>query len=265
MEITLIAGMIAGFVCMVVGIIVGDGQISSFIDVTSIFVTIGGTLSATVASYSMGMIKRIPKLFGIAMRKSNIDLYKQIDSIIEMANVARKEGLLALENNLNNVDDNFLKNGIMLVLDGSDPELVRNVLDTEIHFMSERHNDGVKMFEMMASAAPAFGMAGTLIGLIIMLLSLEDQSTLGTSMAVALVTTFYGVLMANLIFMPVARQLRAKSALEQQQRDIIVEGVLSIQDGENPRVIKEKLLAFVSDKTLDDEKKPKGDEGGGEE
>jgi chemotaxis protein MotA len=194
----------------------------------------------------MKELKKIGTLIKFAITKDTIDIQKDIDMIIKMANLARKEGLLALEDAVGDMEDPFLKNGILLILDGTDPELIKSVLETDIFFMEERHAGGRKIFEAMAAYAPAYGMIGTLIGLINMLVNLNDSDTLGPSMAVALVTTFYGVLLANFIFTPIASQLALRSKHEQLQKEIIIEGVLSIQDGENPRVIKDKLAAFIS-------------------
>lgn len=242
----MIGGIIFGFACIVASIILGGAQISSFIDVQSIFIVVGGMLGATMATYPLSDLKRIPKLLGLAIKKDQVDVREGIDKIIELAELARREGLLALENQTGEISDPFMKNGIMLILDGSDPELVKNVMETEVYFMADRHTSGAAIFNSMSAYCPAFGMVGTLIGLIKMLLTLEDSSTLGPNMAVALVTTFYGVIFANLIFTPIAKQLMIKSEKEQLRKNIIIEGILSIQDGENPRVIRDKLMAFVS-------------------
>jgi len=218
----------------------------TYINGPSIFITVGGTIAAIIASYPMSDLKKMMTLVKMAMGKSEVDLNSQIDEIVEMANIARKNGLLALEDKVSEMKDPFLINGIMLILDGTDPELVKNVLETEVYYMDQRHARCISIFETGSASAPAFGMIGTLIGLINMLQSLSDPTTLGPAMAVALITTFYGVVMAQLIFNPIANQLRIKNEEEQIQKDIIIEGVLSIQDGENPRVIRDKLNAFIS-------------------
>lgn len=245
LQIFFFIGVIVGIGCIVAAIIMGGAQISSFIDVQSLFIVIGGMLGATIATYPAD-IKKLPKLFKLAISKDTVNIGDDIDKIVELAELARKEGLLALENATEGMDDPFMKNGIMLILDGSDPELVKNVMETEVYFMADRHAVGAAMFNSMSAYSPAFGMVGTLIGLIKMLLTLEDSSTLGPNMAVALVTTFYGVIFANLIFTPLSKQLSSKSESEQLRKNMIIEGILSIQDGENPRMIRDKLLAFVS-------------------
>jgi chemotaxis protein MotA len=143
------------------------------------------------------------------------------------------------------MDDPFMKKGIMLIIDGSDPELVKSVMETEIGYMAARHNQTIAVFNQMAAFAPAFGMCGTVIGLVNMLRDLDDVDALGPNMALALVTTFYGVILANLVFTPFARKLGARSSVELLRKEIVLEGILSIQDGENPRIIKEKLNAFL--------------------
>lgn len=236
--------------CTIASIIMAGSSIATFIDPSSIFIVVGGTLGALIANYPMDDIKKIFGLVKIALNKSDINLENEIENIVEMANVARKNGLLALEEKSKTIDDPFVKNAIMLVLDGTDPDLVKNVMETEVYFMDERHSKYAGIFLTGSSLAPAFGMVGTLIGLIAMLQELNDPSTLGPKMAVALITTFYGVLIANVIFNPIAKHLQLKNAIETVQKDIIIEGILSIQDGENPRVIRDKLRAFVAKSEL---------------
>lgn len=259
-----------GAVCTVVSILL-SGDIMSYVDGASIFIVVGGTIAAIIASYPLKDIKNLMAYVKIAMAKSEVDLNQQIEDIVDMANIARKNGLLALEDKVSEMNDPFLINGIMLILDGTDPELVKSVLETEIYYMDARHSHVASIFDTGSSVAPAFGMIGTLIGLINMLKQLDDTANLGPSMAVALITTFYGVVLANLIFSPIANQLRVKSSEEQLQKDIIIEGVLSIQDGENPRVIRDKLTAFISNTDAEVAKeaggaaKAKGVEEGGNE
>lgn len=249
MVISTIAGFALGISAIVISIVLG-GDISNFLNVQSVFIVVGGTIAATMISFPMEELKKIPTLIKFVLMKDNVDIQKDIDSIIKMANLARKEGLLALEDAIGDMEDPFMKNGVLLILDGTDPELIKSVLETEIFFMEERHTGAKKIFETLATFAPSFGMIGTLIGLINMLVNLNDSEKLGPSMAVAMITTFYGVLLANLIFTPMANRLAHRSKHEQLQKEIIVEGILSIQDGENPRVIKDKLMAFISNKEV---------------
>ncbi|MFO7294601.1 MAG: motility protein A [Clostridia bacterium] len=245
MDIATIAGIIAGVSFIVAGILM-SGDLSNFYDAPSIMITLGGTFAATLISYPLkniiGILKVTKKLFFTKARQPN----EIINQIIELANIARKEGLLALEEAAYRLDDPFLQKGILLIVDGTDPELVRNIMETELTFMEERHSQGQAIFETMASLAPAYGMIGTLIGLINMLKMLDDPSSIGPNMAVALVTTFYGSILANLVFTPTANKLKQRSAQEMLYKEIMLEGILSIQAGENPRIIEEKLKAFLS-------------------
>lgn len=250
MEITTIAGLLIGLVCIIVSIPIGGGELSGFIDGGSIFIVFGGVIAATIASYPMSVLKNLIKIMSTAFKANNVDLSKEVDNIIDLANVARREGILALEERVAATDDPFLKKGIMLVVDGSDPELVRTIMETELDFISERHQMGQAVLLQMSSYSPAFGMIGTLIGLINMLAKLDDPSALGPGMATALVTTFYGSFLANMIFTPLAKKLGVMSSEEYLRKEMALEGLLSIQDGENPRIIREKLNAFLSQSQL---------------
>lgn len=232
------------------------GEIGNFLDPGSIAIVLGGTIGAVVASYPMSDLKKIPALIKLALRKSDMNYMDQVKEIVEMANVARKNGILALEDKLEDIKDPFVKNGIMLIMDGTDPELVKSMLETQSYFTDERHGNLISIFETASTCAPAFGMVGTLIGLINMLKNLTgDMNTIGPSMSLALITTFYGVIFANLIFNPIAKQLQARNADELLCKDIIIEGILSIQDGENPRVIEDKLKAFIAASDVAGQKK----------
>lgn len=249
-NITVFMGVGIAAALLVIGIL-QNGQIGYFIDPSSIAIVIGGTIGAIVASYPMEDLKKIPTLIKFALNKSDANYMDQIRQIIDMANLARKNGVLALEDQMENINDSFIRNGIMMIVDGSDPELVKNMLNTQSYFTDERHARYISMFELGSSCAPAMGMAGTLIGLVNMLMNLTgDMSTIGPSMATALITTFYGVLLANLIFNPIVKQLQERNQDEMLCKDIIIEGILSIQDGENPRVIQSKLEAFIAETDL---------------
>ncbi len=247
MDISGLLGILFGFACMVVGILL-DGELGSYWDTASVFITLGGTIFATMANYSFKSFKTIFKIIPIALKKDKTDFKQSIQTLINLANIARREGVLALENEAESLNDSFLKKGIILVVDGSDPELVKNILETELDFIEERHEQKQAMLYSMSAYAPAFGMAGTLIGLINMLKELDKPENVGPSMAVALVTTFYGVILANLFFTPLAGRLKEKTAIEVMHKQMLIEGILSIQVGENPRIIEEKLKAFLSDK-----------------
>ena len=261
LDLATIVGILVGLAFIIMGIM-QDGEISTFFSFASILIVLGGTFAATFVAYPLivvvDSIKVVRKAFSVHSNEAGFIISK----IIVLANTARKEGLLALEEASEEIDDPFLQKGVMLVVDGTDPELVRNLLETELSFVEERHKEGQGIFEVMGTFAPAFGMIGTLIGLINMLRRLDDPSTIGPSMAVALITTFYGSLLANLIFLPIANKLKFRSREEILLKEIMLEGLLSIQAGENPRIIEEKLKAFLPPKIRKEinEQKQKGEE-----
>lgn len=245
MDLATIIGIIVGTSFIIMGITL-NGSILDFYNLPSIVIVLGGTIASTLVAYPLRKVLVTLKIVKKAFSSKDLDPGFVIKKIIEIANVARREGLLALEEAAEEIDDEFLKKGIMLIVDGTDPELVRNILETELTFLEQRHGLGKGIFEMMGAQAPAFGMIGTLIGLINMLQKLEDPKSVGPSMAVALITTFYGSVLANLIFLPIAAKLKIRSREEVLIKEIMVEGLLSIQAGENPRIIEEKLKAFLS-------------------
>ena len=249
LDVTTITGLLAGVACILISIFI-NGQIGSFIDLASVLIVVGGTVASTIISYPGKMLKSLTLIYKNAFQRKQFDLYHDIDMIIDIANIARREGLLALESAVEEMDNPFLKKGVMLIVDGGDPELVKSIMEAEIYFIQERHAQGQSIIDSMASYAPAYGMIGTLIGLINMLKNLQDSSTLGPAMAVALITTFYGIILANLLFIPVSKKLKVHTAAEIRQKELLLEGLLSIQDGENPRIIRDKLNAFLSHKEL---------------
>jgi chemotaxis protein MotA len=209
-------------------------------------IVIGGTLASGFISIKFKNFMVAFKAMGITFKPPVLDPAGAIDTIVSLANTARKEGVLALEESASNMDDQFLKKGIMLIVDGTDPELVQGIMSTELGYTEERHGGISAFFENLATFAPSWGMLGTMIGLILMLGQLDDPSTLGPMMAVALVTTFYGCILANFLFNPVAFKLKDISKEEILFKTVMVEGMLSIQAGENPRIIEEKLKSFLA-------------------
>lgn len=246
MDIGLIAGIVAGLGLVAYGIISGGTPFSSFIDTGSIVIVIGGGIAATFVNYPLADMLAVSKVFMKALKNPEFNTGQIIDKVIELANVARREGLLALEEAVDEVNDEFLKKGVMLIVDGTDPEMVKNILETELTNMIDRHARARGIFDALGSLMPAFGMIGTLVGLVAMLQNLSDPASIGPSMAVALLTTFYGSLFANLFWIPIAGKLKIKSDEEALVKEVMIEGLLSIQAGENPRIIEEKLKAFLS-------------------
>ncbi|NBI07864.1 flagellar motor protein [Senegalia massiliensis] len=245
MDLGTAIGFILGIAFIIYGILL-SGDIITFLNLASILIVLGGTIAATFISFPLKKVTASIKVVKNAFTDKKSEQVEIIKEIINLANIARKEGLLALEDASEDLSDDFLKKGILLIIDGTDPELVKNILETELIFIEDRHLEGQNIFETMATFSPAFGMIGTLIGLINMLQELDDPSTVGPNMAVALITTFYGTVLANLIFQPIANKLKGRSKKELAIKEMIIEGLLSIQAGENPRIIEEKLNTFIA-------------------
>ena len=245
MDLLTIIGLITGTGLITWAIIIG-GSAMMFISAQSAMIVLGGTLAATMINYSLDQVKKLPDLFRVAFLDRDMDSEDTIDLLVDFAEKARREGLLALEQDAMDLDDDFLQKGIQLVVDGTDPELVRNILETKLTFLEERHQEGQSIFKTMGEFSPAFGMIGTLIGLIQMLSTLDDPSGIGSGMATALITTLYGTMLANLFFLPMAGKLKIASQEEVLLKEVMIEGILSIQAGENPRIVREKLEAFLA-------------------
>ena len=248
MDIATILGIVLGAVMVVFGIITSGGvsAMGNFIDPPSIVITIGGSLSSLLSSYTMPEVINNLKGLGVAFKDPKMDHGAVIRQIIDLSNVARKEGLLALEEVAGNLDDEFMKKGILLIVDGTEPELVRGILETELVNMDDRHKSMAGFYDTWATLGPAWGMIGTLVGLVNMLKKLADFHTIGPNMATALLTTLYGSLIANWFCTPIANKMKNINSKEYQMKEIVIEGLLSIQAGENPRVIEEKLKSFLS-------------------
>ncbi|MDD6071771.1 MAG: motility protein A [Clostridiales bacterium] len=249
MDLASIIGLILGFGLMVFGMLnsaFGVTGLSFFLHFPSALITFGGTIGAVLASYSMKDFLAGIKSIGLIFKMPNFDTVGIIKQIIDLSNVARKEGLLALEESANNLEDPFMKKGIMLIVDGTDPELVRGILEAELVNIDARHQKNIGFWKQVGAMGPAWGMIGTLIGLVLMLQDLSDPDSIGPNMSTALITTFYGSFIANWLSAPVAGKLSANNDEEIQLKEIMIEGLLSIQAGENPRVIEEKLKSFLA-------------------
>lgn len=249
MDLATIVGLVVCFVLVIMGIVSGDqgfAALKNFIDLQSALITFGGAFCSVLAQYTIpdfvGSLKAMSKAF----KQSKNDDAGTIKSIIELSNIARKEGLLALEEAANNLEDQFMKKGILLIVDGTDPELVRAIMETEMMCIEERHKKVIGFYENVGAMGPAWGMIGTLVGLINMLQGLDDIGSVGPNMAVALITTLYGSILANWVSAPIAGKLKYNNGMEIMLKEVMIEGLLSIQAGENPRVIEEKLKSFLS-------------------
>ena len=221
----------------------------NFFDAASILIVIGCTLFIVCASFPGSMLKAMPKHFGIILKNKVFDPVHYIEQLVELAQIARKNGLLSLEEKANEQTDPFFKQAIMLIVDANDQDKVRGILENDIECMSARHEDAAALYDKASSVAPAFGMVGTLVGLINMLKAMNldgGAGDLGGAMGTALITTLYGCILAHMVFGPVAQLLRVRDEEEVLCKQIIVEGVMAIQAGENPKALKERLLTYMS-------------------
>ena len=245
MDLGTIVGVGAGFAMIVMSILSARGNIASFLHLSSFLMVVGGSYAAMLVGNPMGRMLGIIKYITIILRVPNHEEERIISSLVNFSEKARREGLLALEDDLEEVEDDFLRKGIQLVVDGTDPEIIKSVLYNDLNQLQTRHGVGIKLFEDWGKIIPAFGMIGTLAGLISMLANLEDQSSIGPNMSLALVTTMYGAIFANLLFIPIRNKLEDRDNAETLVREIMIEGILSIQSGDNPRILEEKLLSFL--------------------
>jgi len=253
LNIASIIGLVCGMVLMIFGITFQQTTISfdfslllNVFDIPSMLITFGGSFT-TLLTMEPNLKSYVEKIasFKLILKTPAFNDIETIKNIIALSNVARKEGLLALEETANGIEDDFLKKGILLIVDGTDPELVRSILETELNCIESRHSDVIGFWDKLGAMGPAWGMIGTLIGLVNMLKDLSDSASIGPNMAVALITTFYGSVLANWICIPVVNKLKVLNGSEIMMKEVIVEGLLSIQAGENPRVIEEKLKSFL--------------------
>ena len=262
MDIASLIGFILCIILVVISIVTGDrgfSAIMDFYDFKSILITFGGAFCAVLASHTLSDFINGIKSYSLVFKVSQQNTPDVIRKIIDLSNVARKEGLLSLEEAAGDIDDPFLKKGILLIVDGTDPELVRGIMETELNSVDDRHKKNISFWQDVASMGPAWGMIGTLVGLINMLKQMSDPDSIGPSMSVALVTTFYGSMLANWFSIPTSNKLNSKNDDEMMAKEIMIEGLLSIQAGENPRVIEEKLKSFLTPA-----QKASMEEGGGE-
>ncbi|WP_112181658.1 MULTISPECIES: flagellar motor protein MotP [Paraliobacillus] len=242
-------GITLGFIMIIFGIISSGGTSGfvSFIQVASIIIVLGGLVAALLINFNLEQIKLTGSVLKETFNRNEQNLGDLIQLFERLSERARREGLLALENELESVEDPFIKKGVLLAIDGIEPEVINDIMNAEITAMEDRHLKGRIILEKAGEYAPAWGMIGTLIGLVLMLNNLTDPTTLGPNMAVALLTTFYGSVLANLVFIPMAGKLEIKTDEEIFMKQIVIEGVIGVQSGQNPRILKEKLSAFLSE------------------
>ena len=238
-------GIAAALIGLAVGATMEGTMITSFFNIPAAIIVFVGTFGATLAGSTMEHMKARPTLYKKAISPDKPDLSAQLEVLVGFAERARREGLLALDDEVSELDDAFTQKGLQLVVDGTDPELVREILENEIDGMAARHHHSVAPFEKAGGLAPTLGIIGTVMGLVHVLQNLSQPATLGPAISGAFIATLYGVASANIVFLPVANKLKLLSAEEQELRNMTLEGILAIQAGDNPRVVADKLLSFI--------------------
>ncbi len=248
MDLGTVFGIIVGFIVTVISIVMAKGNLMLYVDVPSMFMTIGGSICAMLVGHGIPRFMGQVKWIRLVMRVPHWGEERIIARMVAFSEKARREGLLALEDDLEEVEDDFLRKGIQLVVDGTDPEIIKNILYNELNQMQGRHAEGANFYGDWSGLAPAFGMIGTLAGLVAMLQNINDKSSIGAGMSLALITSLYGALMCYLIFSPWKRKLMDQDGDESRVREIMIEGIISIQSGDNPRILEEKLISFLPPK-----------------
>lgn len=248
MDFATLFGLIFGIGAMVIGFLIEGGTAGALLSFVALLIVGGGTVGAVVASFPFSELKRLPALTAAAFREPDLNTTATIRYLVEMATIARREGVLALESRLEDDEeiDPMLKEGLQLVIDGSDPELIKQMLEIELDFFEKRNEVGVKIYETAGGFSPTMGIIGTVMGLVHVLANLSDPDTLGPAIAVAFIATLYGVAFANAIYFPIANKLRYRNEQLMTVREMMMEGVLSIQAGENPKMLEKKLEAFLT-------------------
>ena len=246
MDLTTILGLVVGISAMVISVILEGGHLSSLFSLPALIIIGGGTFGATAIGFTLEELKTVPTLLRISMRDEKHDITQLISTLVTFAEKARREGLLALEEDLSAIEDKFLKKGMQLVIDGTDAELVRSIMETELAFIQERHHKGASIFEAAGGYAPTMGIIGTVMGLVHVLGNLSDTESLGPAISTAFLATLYGILFANILFLPIAGKLKNRSAHQVLVYEVTLEGILSVQAGDNPRIVEEKLEAFLA-------------------
>lgn len=246
MDIATVVGLVLGFVALIAAFVMEGGSPLALIGISAGMIVFGGTIGAVLISFPMSKLRNVGSLFKLAFTDKSEDPLKLIDELVSLANTARREGILSLEERVETYDDQFFKNGIRLVVDGVDPELARGIMETELMYIESRHETGAAIFEAAGGYAPTMGIIGTVMGLIHVLGNLTDVNKLGPLIATAFIATLYGVGSANLLWLPIANKLKQKSKAEVLTRELMLEGILSIQAGENPTILAQKLRVFLA-------------------
>ena len=262
MNLPTLIGLGLGLGGIMGGYMMEGGQPASLINIPALIIVLCGTLAGTFVSFGMEQLMTLPKLFLKTITGTAPHADHVVGQFVTMADKARREGLLALEGEAQNINDQFLKKGLMLMIDGTDPELLRDILEIDVEALEHRHEENFKVLEAMGGFAPTAGIIGTVMGLITVLSNLANPAELGHKIAGAFIATFYGVFTANIFFLPMGAKLKGMSKEEAYVRRMVMEGILSIQAGDNPRVVQEKLESYLSPKARG--KSPAADDGGGQ-
>ncbi len=245
MDIATLIGIVGGAACIVMSVLTSGGTLGGIIDIPSVFMTIGGSYAAIFISVPLSKAIGIFKIIAKTFKVPDFGEKTIVSKMMDLSNKARREGILALEDGLEDLDDAFMRSGLRLVVDGTDGNVIRAIMENEMNQCEARHMEWVNVINQWGGFAPGFGMMGTVLGLIGMLNNLEDKSSLGPNMAVALITTLYGSMMANWVIVPFGNKLITHNSSEMRVKEMVIEGVLAIQAGENPRIMGQKLLTYL--------------------
>lgn len=248
MDLSTVVGLILGVLIMATAIVLGGSPLSIFIDVSSVMCVLGGAICATLVCYPVKTVLLLPKILSKTIFNRSPDVDKIIEELIDLAGVARRDGLLALDHRLSEVSHPFMRLGMQMAIDGTKPQAIEDILRAEIDAVAKRHALGKGVIDQIGKYAPAFGMIGTMLGLVMMLNNMTDPSSIGSGMAVALLTTLYGAVLANLVCLPASEKLAYYNREEIQALELIVKGVLAIQSGEHPRIVEQKLSVALHPK-----------------
>ncbi len=245
MDLATIVGFVVGLGSILGSVLIDKGNPFSYINISAGMLVFGGTLGVGMVAYPMSVVKKLPKMVMLTMKEPPDAAEALVEQFVHLAERARKEGLLALEQEAATITNPMLKKGIMLVVDGTDPEVVKAMLETEVAAREERHEAGISLLEALGGFAPTLGILGTVMGLIRILANMTDPTALAKDISAAFTATLYGVGSANLFWLPLAAKLKRRSAQEAEAASLIIDGVESIQAGDNPRIVREKLMGYI--------------------
>jgi len=246
MDLASFIGFFGGWFAIIASIYIAGSTLGTYIDIPSVFMTVFGSYMGLMLNYSVKDTLGIFKILGKVFKVPDFGEMKVAEALLSLSERARREGILSLEEEIEGIESAFMKRGLRMVVDSTDPEVIRTILENELSQMNDRHGVKLKMIDQWGKLAPGFGMLGTVQGLIAMLKNLEDKSQVGPNMAVALITTFYGAIMANFLFIPMMGKMAGQDADETKVMEMIIEGVLSIQQGDNPHILQMKLSAYLA-------------------